>query len=144
MSPQFKVTPKVLSLIEDLYSEGYQGQCKFTNEYYSGTKAILGDHRAMELTGFCKESLSIVEDAYTGDILLVGRYQTEKVLEIPRVVDIVQIAWEMYKSYKTIGYSKPDEFHNLFIKYGYIKIVQKTTEEEIENDQQEIHPAQTR
>ena len=73
------------------------------------------------LYGFCKETLHLVEDTETNEVLFVGRYSEEYRSKTPAVEDIVKIAWEMQESYGGSGYSIHSEFEKLFLKYGYMK-----------------------
>lgn len=125
----FKITEKVTTLVEELFKEGYQGDCEFTNSYCTGTYEVLGDAYSLKLSGFCKESLHVVENTETGEIYFVGRYSTEAVKAEPTVEDIVSIAWIVYKCYNDRGYSMPSEFKDLFVKYGYL--TKKTITKEV-------------
>ena len=116
----YKVTQRVIDLVEQLFQEGYTGAATFSNGYASGTKEVLGVSFSLQLTGFCKETLHLTEDS-DGNIVFVGRYYEKRRDEDATVQDIVLIAWKMYKSYKTYSsYSRPYEFDVLFEKYGYI------------------------
>lgn len=119
----YKITENVLKLVQDLKDEGYSGTVEITKSYASGTKDILGESISVQLSGFCKESLYLVEDTETGELVVVGRYSKEgSYLSTVGVVElIVQIAWEFYKAYKPRGYTMPFEFQSLFVKYGYLK-----------------------
>ena len=121
MNMTYKITQKVLDLVDALFNEGYEGECTITNGYCTGTADVLGDTRSCMLTGFCKETLHLVEDTDTGEIVFVGRYGTEKCYENPTVEYVVAIARDMSEIYGTRGYGMPSEFETLFLKYGYIK-----------------------
>jgi hypothetical protein len=119
---EYKITEKVLSLVTDLIKAGYEGEATITNCYCTGTAAFLGDAFSVQLTGFCKESLHIVEDVSCGEILFVGRYDLEARHMEPKIEDVIEMAWGMYRGYKTYSsYSMPSEFKELFIEYGYLK-----------------------
>ena len=117
----YKVTQKVLDLVEDLFKQGYQGEATLTTSYASGTRNVLGDTLSVQLSGFCKETLHLVEDLDDpdNDVFCVGRYGEEGYAD--SVERIVGLAWSMYKAYKQSGYSMPHEFEELFKKYGYLK-----------------------
>lgn len=117
----YKITQKVLDLVEELFAEGYEGTTEITNSYCTGTKEILGESVSVMLHGFCKETLHLVEDTETNEVLFVGRYSVEYRSKTPIVEDIVEIAWEMQESYGKRGYSAPSEFEKLFLKYGYME-----------------------
>jgi len=117
----YKITENVLKLVQDLIDEGYSGTVEITKSYASGTKDILGDSISVQLSGFCKESLYLVEDTETEELVLVGRYNHEGAYSCPDVALIVAKAWEFYKAYKPRGYTMPFEFQSLFVKYGYLK-----------------------
>lgn len=123
----FKITAKIMDLVTELVKEGYRGTATICNNYCTGTKAVLGESFSIELSGFCKETLHLVEDE-EGFVWCVGRYSTEDSFENPTVENIVDIAWDMFNTYESRGYSMPYEFESLFVKYG--KIVKKvvTTE----------------
>ena len=114
----YKITQRCINLVEALFNEGYDGVATITNRYATGTYSVLGDIFSIELTGFCKETLYVVEDIDTEELLFVGRYAKEYVSE--SVEGIVDLAWGVYKSYKHSGYSIPCEFEELFKKYGYL------------------------
>lgn len=114
----YKITQKCLDLVEQLINEGYRGTVEITKSYCTGTHEVLGDALSIQLSGYCKESLHIVEDTETSELLFVGRYSIEWVT--PAVEGIVESAWGFYKSYKGSGYSMPYEFEDLFKKYGYL------------------------
>ena len=112
----YKITQKVIDLIEELFAEGYEGTAEITNYSCTGTKGVLGESVSVMLYGFCKETLHLAEDTETNEVLFVGRYSEEYRSKTPAVEDIVKIAWEMRE-----GYSMPSEFEKLFLKYGYMK-----------------------
>ena len=122
----FKVTEKVLRLVDKLYEEGYSGECIYSTPGYSGALELLQNTRSLNLSGFCKETLHLVENISTNEIVAVGRYSTED-YDVESVKDIATIAWDMYLMYENSGYSMPSEFIELFKKYGYIEEVQTTT-----------------
>ena len=122
----FKVTEKVLRLVDELYEEGYSGGCVYSPPWYSGALETLRNTRSLNLSGFCKETLHIVENLATNEIAAVGRYSIEDG-DVESVKDIVRIAWDMYLAYENSGYSMPSEFIELFKKYDYIEEVQTTT-----------------
>lgn len=116
----YKVTQRVIDLVEQLFQEGYTGEATFSNGYASGTEEVLGVSFSLQLTGFCKETLHLTEDN-DGNIVFVGRYCEERRDPDASVQDVVRIAWKMYKSYKAYSiYGRPYEFDVLFEKYGYI------------------------
>lgn len=116
----YKITEKVLTLVQQLFEEGYDGEVKIANTYYAGAGEYLKGYLAVEISGFCKEPLYLVEQIYTGAIWGIGRYREEFCSDKITVEDIVNLAWVKYQSYKDSGYSRPDEFEDLFIKYGYL------------------------
>lgn len=119
---EYKVTQKVTDLVAELIKAGYEGEATLTNSYCTGTSAFLGDTFSIQLTGFCKECLYVVEDTDNGEILFVGRYDLEARHMNPTVEDIVEIAWGMYRSYKSYsGYCMPEQFRELFIEHGKLK-----------------------
>lgn len=117
----YKITQKVTELVESLFEEGYVGEVSVTNSYCTGTKSVLGESFSVMLSGFCKESLHLVEDIESGEIVFVGRYEQEGSIPEPAVEDIVHIAWEMFDTYEDCGYSLPEEFRSLFLKYDYLE-----------------------
>lgn len=127
---EYKITEKVLNLVECLFSEGYSGVVEITKSYATGTKEHLSDSLSVQLSGFCKEQLYIVEcvgEGYgNGCIMFVGRYNELGLAESPNVGTVVELAWNKYKIYKDRGYGLPTEFEKLFLKYGYLK--KKTVE----------------
>lgn len=119
---EYKITQKVTDLVAELIKSGYEGEATLTNSYCTGTSAFLGDAFSIQLTGFCKESLYVVEDIDNGEILFIGRYDLEARYMNPAVEDIVDIAWGMYRSYKEYkNWGMPSEFRGLFIYYGKLK-----------------------
>lgn len=129
----YKITEKVIGLVEKLISEGYKGEPVITDCYATGTREILGKVLSIRLPGFCKESLHLVEDLDEGVIMFVGRYNHEGAYSDPQVSHVVAEAWGMYKYYQARGYEMPHEFQRLFIKYGYVKetVVTQTIMEEL-------------
>lgn len=118
----YKITEKVTTLVENLIKEGYDGDVTLTNSYCTGTAQFLGESMSVQLNGFCKETMQIVEDMDSGEVLFVGRYDLELRHKDPSVETIVELAWDMYKSYKEYkNWSMPEEFKSLFLKYGYLK-----------------------
>lgn len=115
----YKVTEKVTNLVQALFNTGYGGEAVLTTSYCSGAAEVIGGNMSVQLSGFCKETLCIVEDTDTCKLVFVGRYHEEWLEE--SVEGIVQCAWGMYQSYKPRGYSMPHEFEELFKKYGYLK-----------------------
>lgn len=129
----YKITEKVTTLVENLIKEGYDGEATLTNSYCTGTAGFLGDSLSVQLNGFCKETMQIVEDTETGEVVFVGRYDLELRHSDPTVETVVELAWNMYKDYKEYkNWSMPSEFKNLFLKYGYLteKKITKTVLEE--------------
>ena len=124
---EYKITEKVLNLVEQLIADGYSGIVELTKAYASGTKEYLGQSLSVQLSGFCKEHLYIVEcigEGYgNGCVMFVGRYDELGLAEEPNVETVVDIAWHKYKTYKDRGYGLPSEFESLFVKYGYLKKV---------------------
>ena len=121
----FKVTEKVLRLVDKLYEEGYPGECVYSTPGYSGALETLQNTRSLNLSGFCKETLHLVENLATNEIVAVGRYSIED-SDVESVHDIVRIAWDMYLLYENSSYLMPSEFIELFKKYNYIEEVQTT------------------
>ena len=130
---KYKITERVIALVEQLISEGYEGEASLSSAYCTGTGEILGAALSVQLTGFCKESLHIVESD-DGQIVFVGRYEEEFREPEATVADIVAVAWSMYRSYKDRKYSMPEEFKGLFAKYGYLTTRTRVVEELIETD----------
>lgn len=126
----YKISEKVINLVQALIDEGYTGEALITNSYCSGTGNVLGKSLSVQLSGFCKENLYVVER--DEEMVLVGRYATEDIGVDFTVEDIVNIAWSMYKDYKDSGYSRPSEFEDLFKKYGYLQ--EKTVKKLVEKD----------
>lgn len=122
----YKVTQKVLDLVEELFEVGYEGEATFTNSGCSGTMDFLDGAFAIQLSGFCKETLHLVEDTDTGCVVAIGRYDIESE-NVNDVEGIVAIAWNMYYCYEDSGYAMPSAFLDLFKKYDYIKEKTRTT-----------------
>lgn len=128
----YQVTQQILDLVKNLFDQGYEGEAQLTNCYPSGAEAILGESLSVQLSGFCKESLYLVEDTNLDTILAVGRYGEEGHYGALNVSDVVYIAWRFYKEYKYQGYDIPHEFADLFKKYGYLKGETKTVLVEVD------------
>lgn len=124
----YEITPKIIAVLKELKDAGYTGSMEITTGMASGTVDILQGALCVQLSGFCKECLHLVEDTINGHVVAVGRYSVESEYSEIDVPTIVAIAWQYYKSYKERGYSMPGEFKELFTKYGYIteKTVIKT------------------
>lgn len=120
MTGKFEVSRRVVRLAESLIAEGFGGTVVLTNSYATGTKKLLNGQFSLRLSGFCKESLYIVEDPTDGEIGFFGRYALHSWYRNPTVESIVDLAWNVYLSYKSLGYTRPVEFEKLFIKYGYL------------------------
>ena len=122
---EYKITQKVLDLVEKLFEEGYKGSVEITKGYATGTAKHLEGRLSVQLSGFCKEHLYIVErtgSGYCDALVFVGRYDC--LGDYPTDCDVhtvVDIAWQKYKTYKDRGYGMPHEFESLFVKYGYLK-----------------------
>ena len=117
---KYKVTEKVTNLIEKLFDAGYEGEATFTNRYCTGTAEYLDGAFSIQLSGFSKETLHVVENTDTGEVEFIGRYNFEAASAEPTVELIVEIAANMYDTYKDRGYSMPFEFRELFKKQGYL------------------------
>ena len=118
----YKLTTKVIDLVEKLRDEGYCGSIELTSCGCSGTQAVMDENDCklwIELTGFAKETLNLAENLETREIVAVGRYSYEG--EVDTVEDIVRMSWYMFTSYESSGYSIPSEFESLYEKYGFIK-----------------------
>ena len=77
----YKLTTKVLELVEQLIEEGYGGSAELCRHGCSGTWEVMFENDCktwIELTGFAKETLNLVEDMDTGEIVAVGRYGYER------------------------------------------------------------------
>lgn len=127
----YKLTTKVLDLVERLIKEGYGGEATLSRCGCTGTQEVMSENDCglwVELTGFAKETLNLVEDLETGKIVAVGRYSHEGTVET--VEDVVRKSWEMYDVYEWKGYSMPLEFESLYEKYSFIQkeevVVKKT------------------
>lgn len=129
----YKITERVIGLVEQLFAEGYEGEATLSFSYCSGTANIIGSAMSVQLTGFCKETLHLVEDS-DGQIVFVGRYNEERRMPEATVADIVAVAWSMYRTYKASKYSRPSEFASLFEKHGYLTKQTRVVEELIEKD----------
>lgn len=127
----YKLTTKVLDLVEQLYAEGYGGNATLCRYGCTGTQEEMSDNGCtlwIELSGFAKETLNLAENLETGEIVAIGRYSYEGTVET--VEDIVRKSWEMFGYHEGKGYSMPSEFESLFEKYGFIQkeevVVKKT------------------
>lgn len=127
----YKLTTKVLELVEQLIEEGYSGDATLSQCGCTGTQEVMSENSCklwIELTGFAKETLNLAEDLETGEIVAIGRYSHEG--EVETVEDIVRMSWDMSTSYAYRGYSISHEFESLYEKYGFIKkeevVVKKT------------------
>lgn len=127
----YKLTTKVLDLVEQLFTEGYGGSATLCRYGCTGTQEVMAKNGCtlwVELSGFTKETLNLTENLDTGEIVVVGRYSYEG--EVETVEDIVRKSWEMFAYYEGRGYSMPSEFESLFEKYGFIRkeevVVKKT------------------
>ena len=118
---EYKITQKILDLVEALFKEGYTGTAEITNSYPTGTAKVLGGSFSVELSGFSKETLFLTSPLNTQDVVFVGRYDHEGLYIDPTVEDVVFCAWHKYKVHKERGFSLPSEFEELFKKYGYLK-----------------------
>lgn len=93
----------------------------------SGIADELGGCCSLRLSGFCKESLYLAQEAQSGRVVAFGRYGREGTWEpgeMPRVEQLVSMAWHNYKAYEGRGYNIPFELQSLFLRYGYL--VEKT------------------
>ncbi|WVK89985.1 hypothetical protein [Burkholderia phage vB_BpP_HN03] len=116
----YKVTGRVTQLVEDLMNQGYKGDIRFTQSYASGCVLKQGTV-SVELTGFCKETLCLVEDIEDAGVVGFGRYG-DSVSNLT-VESLVRHAYFNYKQYKkSKNYPMPEEFKDLFLKYGLIRI----------------------
>lgn len=118
----YKLTTKVIDLVEKLRDEGYCGTIELTNCGCSGTQSVMDENGCrtwIQLSGFSKETLNLVEDLETGEIVAVGRYGHEGTVK--DVEDIVRMSWGMFTCYESSGYSMPSVFESLYEKYGFIK-----------------------
>lgn len=126
----FKITQRCIDLVSALIEAGYKGEIKITNGYATGTKEILGTAPSIQLSGFCKESMYLVEDMNIESLYLVGRYKIQLVQTDISVDEIAHVAWMTYQSYKSRDYKRPTEWDALFVKLGYLKEVTRVTLEE--------------
>lgn len=123
----FGVTTAVTRLAEGLILAGYTGTIELTKDYPAGAKGILGSDFSLKLSGFCKENLYIVQDLKDSEIGLIGRYEVHKWMGNPSVSTVAKVAWDVYQSYKSSGYSRPPEWEEIWIKEGYLKKKVTTT-----------------
>lgn len=116
------INQKIISLVENLLKEGYEGVVEIVDTYPSGIADYLKDHLSVKLDGFCKENLYISAN-HENLVEFYGRYYYEGMFTEPTVENVVKMAWDKYKYYSSYGdnYSRPAEFEKLFIKYGYLK-----------------------
>jgi len=132
----FKITERLLDAVGELLKEEYEGDIRISESYCTGTRNVLGNTASVELTGFCKESLYIVDDLQNEKYLLVGRYGKECELSYDEltVEKLTEIAWNFYKTYKQRGYSRPYEWESLFKKHGFVTSTTKVVnvEQELE------------
>lgn len=131
MKGDYTIGPEIIKLVERLFDEGYSGTASLTRFYPLGIADSLKDCFSIELTGFCKETLYLVQDTLSPSMFAFGRYSLETEWEFgdPDVKDIVAIAWSMFNTYEGRGYSMPLEFKDLFLKYDYIEEQTKTVTE---------------
>lgn len=118
----YKLTSKVIDLVDQLFEEGYGGEASLCRHGASGTWEVMFDNDCktwIELSGFAKETLNLAENLETDKIVAVGRYSLEGIVET--VEDIVRISWEMFNYHESKGYSMPYEFESLYEKYGFIE-----------------------
>jgi len=132
---RYIINTEIGLLADAILRGGFTGEAKFSNNGCTGTVEIFGDDFiALELTGFCKETLFIAYDTEEKDYILVGRYDIRnRFIEVPTVDDIVKLAWSTYKDYKSSKeWGRPTEWDSLWKKAGYIttKTIQKTVEVE--------------
>lgn len=129
---KYKVTERVVGLVQDLIQQGYGGEASLTNSGCTGTMEHLEGSFAIHLPGFCKESLYLTESE-SGNIVFIGRYSVERDEADASVEDIVRCAWKMYQYYKARGYSMPGEFKSLFEHYGHIRKRTRTVTDWVED-----------
>lgn len=118
----YKLTTKVLELVEQLIEEGYGGNATLSRYGYTGTRKVMSENGCklwVELSGFAKETLNLAEYLETGEIVAVGRYSYKGTVET--VEDVVRKSWELYNYHEYKGYSMPSEFESLYEKCGFIK-----------------------
>ena len=127
----YKLTTKVLELVEQLIEEGYGGNATLSRYGCTGTQEVMSENGCklwIELSGFAKETLNLAEDLETGEIVAVGRYSYKGTVET--VEDVVRKSLEMYEYHEYNEYSMPSEFESLYEKYGFIEreevLVRKT------------------
>jgi hypothetical protein len=118
----YTVNQEILNLVHQLFEEGYEGEAKLVTTYPAGIAKELDGCMALELSGFCKESLYLVQDT-ENQIVAFGRYCCECEWDSGsiEVRDIVKIASDMFDTYESRGYSLPSEFKELFIKYDFVE-----------------------
>lgn len=134
---KYEITPAMGALAQSLFEAGYTGDISLSNTGCTGTQEMFGgSFIAMELTGFCKETLFIAWNTFKDEYVLIGRYDVlEHTKEIPSVEDLTRLAWSTYKGYKkSKNWGRPTEWDALFKQFGLIttRMVEKTIE--IESD----------
>lgn len=132
---RYNINAELGVLASDLLIAGYCGEIKITNNGATGTVAMFKDSFiAMELSGFCKETLYIAWDTVNRVYTLIGRY--DHIADnptVPTVKQLTDIAWLTYKRYKhSKGYGRPGEWDALFKQYGYLTT--KVVEQVVESD----------
>lgn len=134
---RYIINAELCELAIALRNRGFQGETEMSCTGCTGTEEQFGEpFVAMEVTGFCKETIYIAWDMDENDYILVGRYSIIDRMpagEPPTVEDLTKIAWEMYKDYKkNKNWGRPIEWDPLFKELGYVttKTVQKTVEVE--------------
>lgn len=130
---RYAITEALGVLAADLRVAGYTGEIKLTTHGATGTDAEFeGSFIAMELTGFCKETLYISYDKQYQHYVLVGRYNSiDQSPEVPTIETLTRLAWTTYRSYKkSKDWGRPMEWEALFKHYGYLTT--KTVEQLVE------------
>lgn len=130
MEKKYTVSDKIITLVEKLIEEGYEGNISLTTSFPTSIADEFSGSVVLELSGFCKEYLYLAQCTLTGEIHAYGRYHIERYWhndETIEVGEIVAIAWEMFETYEANGYSMPEEFKKLFLKYEYIEEKPVTT-----------------
>lgn len=115
----YKITPKILNLIEALLDEGYAGEALIIKKAQFMGNVGEVPYPFIKLSGFCKDTMYIAENS-AGEIVVIGRYNTEIQNSLVTVADIVDLAWDVYKRHVSRGYEYPHEFTELFIKHHYL------------------------
>ena len=131
---EYDISPRTIKLVQELYELGYAGSANIVHHYSSGAMAVLGNDYAVELSGFCKETLYITERLGSCSFIAVGRYNTEaelRLTDLLKPIDIIiDIAWNKYKTYKERApelYGLPEEWKEVFIKKGLIRVEMRPT-----------------